>query len=483
MIGEILVSSGVVTETDLALALEKQKASGGRLGDILIGMSKISQEQLTHVLDAVPLAPLGLDETGITMPELLNLLTKTMYAGSVDTIDQLSEAVRLPHSLSIELVEEARERQLVEIFGGTHSHMRFGLSGRGKEWAQQALDKCAYVGPAPVSYDAYVSRIRRQSIGNERVPPSAVARAFTNMIMSDDLTSQIGPAINSGRSILLYGPPGNGKTSVAERIGNIFQSVVYIPHCFQIGGQIIKVFDPAIHKETSPPMNNQGENLIIRKQGPDQRWVPCQRPFVVTGGELTLEMLDLSFDSTVKFYEAPLHVKALNGTFLVDDFGRQIVSPETLLNRWIVPLESRVDYLKLHTGKSLMLPFDELVIFSTNMAPNQLMDPAFLRRIPYKIEVGAPNIDEYRRIFRAASGLHAVNVSDENIDFVIHELTERNDLPLAGFQPNFILGQVIAACKYYGIAPECRPEALMMAIKNLYTKDNPGYGMVQSRKE
>jgi hypothetical protein len=215
----------------------------------------------------------------------------------------------------------------------------------------------------------------------------------------------------------------------------------------------------------------------------DNRWVACRRPCIMTGGELTLEMLDLNFNALARFYEAPLHVKALNGIFLIDDFGRQIVSPEALLNRWIVPLASRVDYLKLHTGKSFSLPFDELVIFSTNLSPSQLMDPAFLRRIPFKIEVGAPGHEEYRQIFRRVAQARGLIVRDEMIAYVIIVLTERNDFPLAAYQPMFLIEQILAACKYEGVAPVVTQELVDQAISNMYTKDTPGAGVMRARPD
>ena len=213
--------------------------------------------------------------------------------------------------------------------------------------------------------------------------------------------------------------------------------------------------------------------MNIRVTPMDPRWVPCRRPFAITGGELTLEMLDLSY-ATSRFYEAPLHVKALNGTFLIDDFGRQLVRPEVLLNRWIVPMESGVDYLKLHTGKSFALPFDALVVFSTNMAPSQLMDEAFLRRIPHKIEVPAPGVEEYRTIFRRLASRRGITVADELIEFVIAELTVRNAFALAGYQPGFLLDQAMAFCKFEGREPIVDEEILRFAITNLYTEDSPG---------
>ena len=476
-LGDLLVENGLVSQDDVARALQCQHATGGRIGDILVAMGRIGSADLQRVLTAVPPAPVTVEETGIDVTLLLNLLLKAAQTGAVDTASKAADLLCLPQRVAQQLVDEAGDRQLIEVVGAirtlTTAIPRFAPTAKGRDWAAQALEHDAYLGPAPVPLAAFVDRVRRQAIGDERVPPEAVKRSFDGLIMAEAMVRRIGPALNSGRPMLLYGPPGNGKTTVAQRIGNVFRTTVYLPHCFEVGGQIVKVFDPHLHRRAPPPIEEAGQGTI-RAAPMDTRWVPCRRPFVVAGGELTLGMLDLSFNAAAKFYEAPLHVKALNGTFLIDDFGRQLVEPEALLNRWIVPMESRVDYLKLHTGRSFEVPFDALVIFSTNLSPGRLMDEAFLRRIPHKIEVKGPAVPEYRTIFRRAAAARGMDLTDEAIDFVIAELTVHNDFPLAGYQPGFLLDQVLAVRKYEGGPLALDTDALRFAIANLYTEDAPG---------
>ena len=390
----------------------------------------------------------------------------------------IADVVKLPQRVVQLVLEEAKERKMLDVLGSTGmlatSELRFALTEKGRQWANDALAQNQYIGPAPVPLDSYIERIQRQRITNERVDRPQVDAAFDNLIVSEDFIHQVGPAINSGRSLLLYGPPGNGKTSVSERIGSIFKDTIYIPYAFEVEGQIIKVFDAGIHKRVERASDVAARGSL-RRQDFDQRWVACRRPFIVTGGELTLEMLDLSFNALAKFYEAPLHIKALGGIFTIDDFGRQLVKPEALLNRWIVPLESRVEYLRLHTGKTFMLPFDELVVFSTNLSPRDLMDPAFLRRIPYKMEIGGPSPEEYRKIFKLVARAYDMDATDQVIDYVIRHLSIDNDFPLASYQPKFIIDQVRSASKFEGIPPQFRLDLVAMALGNLFTKDTPGF--------
>jgi hypothetical protein len=481
-LGDLLIAHGLVTQADVAAALERQKAVGGLLGENLVALGIISASDLENIMRAAPAAPRNIGQTGLQLPDLLNLLVKAMYATNAETPSKLSEILKLTNRVVQLVLEQANERKLLDVRGAentgyTLSEPRYGLSEKGKRWALDALTQSQYVGPAPVTVEDYADRVKRQRIANEHIGRAAINRVFSNMVVSERFVQQIGPALNSGASILLYGPPGNGKTSVAERIGSVFSDVIYIPYCFEVDGQVIKVYDPSVHKSVQPASDGSLRGSALRSEDFDRRWVACRRPFVVTGGELTLEMLDLSFNTLAKYYEAPLHVKALGGIFVIDDFGRQIVTPEALLNRWIVPLESRVEFLKLHTGKGFSLPFDELVIFSTNLAPSDLMDPAFLRRIPYKLEVGAPSADEYRKIFLMTSEALGLKATDDVINYVITELREHNDFALAGYQPKFIVEQIKSASKFQGVAPQFTPELISMALSNLHTKDTPGYGV------
>jgi SpoVK/Ycf46/Vps4 family AAA+-type ATPase len=267
----------------------------------------------------------------------------------------------------------------------------------------------------------------------------------------------------------MYGPPGNGKTSVAQRLNNLFRQIIYIPHAVLVEGQVMTVYDPDVHHSVGDAAAGRPRLFAsLHRDEADGRFVPCRRPFIVTGGELTLEMLDLRHEAGGNFYVAPLHMKAAGGCLLIDDFGRQMVSPTALLNRWIVPLENRVDYLKLATGKSFRVPFQTVVIFSTNLAPADLMDPAFLRRIPYKLEIGAPSPAVWRRIFIAVAQASGI-VADETMAAAIErQLVDGHGLELAAYQPRFIIDQIVAAARFRGAMPPVLADDLVaMALDNL----------------
>jgi predicted ATPase with chaperone activity len=288
--------------------------------------------------------------------------------------------------------------------------------------------------------------------------------------LSPDIVRRLGPAANSGRAVLLYGAAGNGKTTIAQALGESFQQSVYIPYCIEADGQIIKFFDPSVHVPSASAAHGENGNshpMFLPHMEYDPRWVRCRRPALISGGELTLEMLDLKFDPYSKYYEAPLQMKAIGGIFIIDDFGRQRVRPHELLNRWIFPLERKLDYLTLHTGKKFELLFDQLVIFATNFPPEELMDPAQLRRVHYKLKVNAPTAEEYREIFIRICDSYGLEFTEEIMAYLLNSFYIKHKVPLAAFHPKFIAEHVIAACHYAGTPPRLARQLLADALENM----------------
>jgi predicted ATPase with chaperone activity len=476
-LGNILVAKGLVTAENINQAIEHQKTNGGRLGDSIIALGLLTKEQIDKVLDDAPQAPITMADTGIDSAFLLELAMKGMYSENLETASQLAESMRLSSTILNQLLQEAKERKFVESLAsnassGVVAEMRLTLTRAGREWAADAMKRGQYFGPAPVSLEDYQDRIQHQRVTNEHVTRQRLDEAFADLVMTERFVSRLGPAVNSGNAILIYGPAGNGKTTVAEIVGKIFQNVIYVPYCVDIDGEIMKVFDPTVHRQVADmPQQHVAANL--RRSRVDPRWVACYRPMVITGGELTIEMLDLKYNSVAKFYEAPLHIKALNGTFLIDDFGRQRAKPEDILNRWIVPLNSRVDYLTTHSGKSIMIPFDEIVIFSTNMHPDDLMDPAFQRRISYKLETVEPPEALFRNVFIGIARKSGLVLTESTYKRVLDGV-KAHEAPLAYFQPKFIIEQVLASCKFEGTKPQFTPDNVDDALANLFIKKPDG---------
>lgn len=475
-LGELLVRAKRVTQDDVARALARCNEHGGRLGDNLVALGAIDQATLDSYLHRIPGEPADIEATGIEDAELIGLLMKLIYSARLRSVRQYMDAIKLPYHIVSELVRMAVDRQLLHSLGSRLTDnpidLSYALTEEGRRWTVDAMERMRYYGPAPVTIAEFAEQVNRQKLTSEVVTMGRVRTAVADLEMDESILEQAGPALNSGRAILLYGPPGNGKTSVALRFAGVFQDVIFIPYAVEVEGQIIRVFDPSVHTEVKAEEAGEDELVFVRQDEYDRRWVPCRRPFVITGGELTLEMLDLRYDHTGHYYEAPLHMKALGGSFLIDDFGRQLVSPANLLNRWIVPLESRIDFLKLHTGKSFSIPFEEMVIFSTNLEPEQLMDPAFLRRLPYKIEVGSPTEERYRRIFDQECKRHGLTLPDEAFAAIVHKLTKVKGLDFAAYQPRFIVEQVVATCRFLGEAPHFEPRFIDYAMDNLRVKQH-----------
>jgi energy-coupling factor transporter ATP-binding protein EcfA2 len=475
-LGSLLVLAKLITVEQLNDALERQIGNSGRLGDHLIAAGYMTEQALAKFLDTFPVEPSNIEAVGIDETDLLGLLMKQIYTARLKSIPEFADAIKLPRHIVTELVRLATEQKLLYAKGVRADNaavMTYDLTDEGRRWAMDALSRSQYNGAAPVTLEQYNQQVNLQKITNEVVTFQRLRNSVSDLDMDQTLLEQAGPALNSGRAILLYGPPGNGKTTFALRLAKVFNDIIYVPYAVVVESQIIRVFDPSIHIAVEVKAADGHGSPFLRGEEVDARWVPCKRPFVVAGGELNLEMLDLRYDAVSKLYEAPLHMKALGGCFVIDDFGRQLVSPSDLLNRWIVPLESRVDYLKLHTGKSFSIPFDELVIFSTNLDPEDLMDPAFLRRLPYKIEIGSPSVDLFKRILAKECKSQGINVIDEDLDSIVHRIKVDKQLELAAFQPRFILDQVVASCRFAEEDVTLHPRFLGYALDNLRVRRSP----------
>ncbi|MEQ9639764.1 MAG: AAA family ATPase [Alphaproteobacteria bacterium] len=480
-LGENLVAEGLVSPEQVAQALELQKTGGGTLGGCLIELGAITEEQLEAFFDLTPPPLRNLEGTGLSTNLLMQLTLKLMDAHNLQTAQAISADLKLPAIVVRPLLEQMRERQLIESLGadkaGLRAELRFAVAPRGREWLGEARAETEYLGPAPVPLAAYTRQMERQRITNDRVNREAIDDALTHLVIDEDIISRLGPAMNSGRALLLYGPPGNGKTSIALAIAQSFEQSVYVPYAVEADGQIIKVFDPEIHQIAPAPadvlMEEEGDDdprARIRAHDVDGRWVRCYRPVSVTGGELAMDMLELSYNPYSRFYEAPLQMKATGGVFVIDDFGRQVATPAEVLNRWILPLERKIDYLTLHTGRKFAVPFDGLVIFSTNLRPQDIMDGAMLRRIPYNFFVGDPSEEEMKQIFERVCGDFGLT-PDETIFTMVTELLYRQQgLEMARYHPRFIVDHVVARCRYEGRPPSLEPALIHEAAENLFIK-------------
>lgn len=425
---------------------------------------------------ALPNEPTTISETGLSMGFLTDLVLKVVYFHGNITARQIAEEVRLPlFGVLDKVLDFLKLEEFVDIIGseggfGERAYM-YTIANRGRSKIMEVLARSQYAGAAPVPLDEYLAMVKRQAIGDMVVDADTVRRGFEHIVISDRMLDKVGPAINSARSLFLYGPPGNGKTTIAEGIANMLGGYVLIPYAVEIDGQVIKIFDPLNHKPLPmPDYDADEEGRPPSANRPDRRWVPCRRPQVVVGGELIMEQLELIFDPIAKVYEAPYQLKANGGLFLIDDFGRQKCRPQDLLNRWIVPLEKKVDYLALQTGKKIQVPFDVLIVFSTNLSPKDLVDDAFLRRIRHKIEVTNPSPDEFRAIFMRVAKAKQVPYSDEGLRYLIqeHYLKVRRDL--RSCHPRDLCDQILDEAKYRGIAPAMSKELLDRACEAYFVK-------------
>ncbi len=460
MLGNMLLREKAITEAQLQKALERQQLHGGRLGHNLVALGFMTPERLDTFFQRHPMSPKTVEETGLELSFIADLVMKHILFIGEFTLGDISENIKLPISVVDAAVETLRRERLVEVKGAAEYARvtyKFTITGQGKNRAMELLDICRYVGPAPVPLEEYKKMIEFQTIKNIVVIDENLRKAFSHLIVKDGLLKRLGPAVSSGRAIFIYGPAGNGKTTIAETIGNVLPGTVYLPYSIIVRGEIISVFDPVNHI----PIQSEGGDA-------DKRWLPINRPVVMTGGELSLRMLDLDFNPVSKFYEAPLQIKANNGLFIVDDFGRQQIEPHKLLNRWIVPLERRTDFLTLHTGMKFDIPFDQLVIFATNIEPRELVDEAFLRRIRYKVKIDHPSYEEYKAIFEGVCANNGVEFKKEVFDYLMSNYYKRLGTKLNACHPRDIIDDIIEDAHYYNHSPQLTREGIDIAWKNYF---------------
>ncbi len=408
--------------------------------------------------DFVPSIPLKPENTELDFGFLADLALKTVYSDANCTTDRAAEKLKLSMPVTEELLQHLYREKFIEIRGLiNYGNNRYGMLDRGWQRAQRLLDMNGYIGPAPVSLEAYSDMVLRQSAAREMIHPDEVHRAMSGLVLPEATIQTLGLVVNSRRSLFMTGPSGNGKTTIATALHRAQSGEIWVPYAIDVDGQVIKVFD--LHNHKPVPVNGN--------QRHDERWVKIKRPLVVVGGEMTIETMDLIYSPTVKFYEAPFQLKANGGTLVIDDFGRQRVDPHDLLNRWIVPLEGRIDYLTLHTGKKIEVPFEQLLIFATNLEPSDLVDDAFLRRMGYRLFVTAPNKEIYNRIFREYVALSGFTYDARHLDFLFH-LYEEEKRPLRGCEPRDLIQRCEDLCKYENRPHELTSELLELAWKNYF---------------
>lgn len=407
----------------------------------------------------VPETPNDFSDCGLEREQLAGLALKHAYTVQQFTTDWMIRQLCLPQGLVMNLLDDLRDEKLIEILGETGAlTYLFTISGKGRERAVRLMEISGYVGPAPVSLEAYTANLELQFGRFTDVSPERMETILSTLVLSDEAKQVVGLSVMSGRSLLIHGPPGSGKTSIGRLLHNVFEGHLWIPHAIAIGNNIIRLFDPQTHRPVPTEFSYEDARRV------DRCWICIERPFVVVGGELTMEGLDLGFDSALNYYEAPLHLKANGGTFLLDDFGRQRVEASQLLNRWIIPLERQVDYLTLKSGQKVEVPVRQTLVISTGMDPDNVIDPAFMRRIGYRLHLGYPSPEQYGQIFEQYASRYVDTLAPGLVERLIERYAAEGR-SLRSSEPGELIERARDICRYRN-----HPVALTDAIMDLAWK-------------
>ena len=431
------------------------------------GIVRFPQDRETRL----PGLPRTFEDTGLDFTFLVELVAKVLFVRGQDSLAELASHVKLPVTVVESLLGFMRTERLCEVTrrGGSEGDVNYQLTDTGRGRAAGYLERSRYAGAAPVSLQSYRDAVETQSIVDLRVTRADMEREFADVVIKPVVLDQVGAAMNSGRAIFMYGPAGSGKTYLAERLRRLLKGSVLVPHAIVVGNDVIQIYDPLVHRPIpSAPTSTSG---IDREAMSDSRWIRCERPAVISGGELRMSMLDLDYDEATRFYQAPPHVKANNGIYIVDDLGRQLLAPRDLMNRWVVPLDRRKDYLSLRTGYKFAVPFDVIVVFSTNLQPADLVDEAFLRRLGYKIYLGPMSEDEYRSIFKGVCSELGIPFAEEIFQYMLHHHHDRENKPRLACYPRDILSQLRDFAVYEGGPPQLTTDNLDRAWHNYFINE------------
>lgn len=426
-------------------------------------------------LEKIAPRPNSLADTGLGQTFLSDLTAKHLLDGGILTLADLSTRMALAGPIVRQLLEFMRAEARIEVRGlandGSAANLRYALTDRGRIGAQDAMSRSGYVGPAPVPLEDYLRIVDAQTVHDRDVRAADMTNAFKNVVLRDEIRDQLGPALNSGRAIFIYGNAGTGKTFITQQLVGLFPDNTLLPYAIAIDEIVVEVYDPILHRPVD--QGNASPNIML-EQGHDPRYVCCSRPRIVVGGELTADMLEIRYDSSTKRYQAPLQLKANNGIFIIDDMGRQRVAPETVFNRWIVPMEEKIDYLSLGSGRHFSVPFNVILLFSTNMHPTDIADEAFLRRIGYKIEFPTLRADEYQRIWEDFCSNNNISCDADVLDYTINALHAVHGVALLPCHPRDLLSIAAERATYNGNGRHVDKEAMQQAWSNYFVLSNPG---------